>query len=40
MENKVEELEHSDKDKWKILRKYKQNIQDLWTPLKDQTYES
>jgi hypothetical protein len=34
---KVEELEHSEKKKEKILRKYEWNMQTSGTPLKDQT---
>jgi hypothetical protein len=34
MEDKVEELQYSDKDKEKILLKYKQYMQDLWETIK------
>jgi hypothetical protein len=40
LKNKAEQLEHSDKDKEKILKKYKWNKQDLWDTIKVQTYES
>jgi predicted nucleic acid-binding Zn-ribbon protein len=34
IKDKIEKLDHSGKDKVKILRKYEQNLQELWDTLK------
>jgi hypothetical protein len=37
---KTDILEYADEDKKKKLKKYTQNLCELWAPLKDQTYKS
>jgi hypothetical protein len=34
IKDKVEELDQSDKDRKKILRKYEQNMKDCWNTIK------